>query len=277
MKELHLKPIGDVCGRMLAVAGGYNMAIDQCRKYVIYWDKEKNMNSDLKRFFTFSDVEMIYRDKYSFPAKWFAALDYRPSRAHKQSDFRFYQKHFEELLETYSLEQVYQGFDFLMATPSIYIETSTRFYSLSNYVLKKIFQPHDLLIQEANKVKEILGEEYVSLHITRKTYKTFDFRPLEDVMHQYLEDHVGSDIKIFFTTDYPDSYARFKERYGERIFAFENNKNGSSEKGVQNVLVDAFAMSQSKHIFIGVPTTMSEFASIYGNKPLSLVSPIYGD
>jgi hypothetical protein len=266
MKSVYIKTIGGICNRFYAIASAYKLAKDQNKELIIFWDKEWNLNSDLKKFIKFDNLNIKCRDKYNFPKRFIDKFDTSIKKAFDNSDFRILDSEMSGMLVNKSLDEIKEYFFLTSTLKSIFIETCWQFYPLNNDVLKELFQPTLYLQSKLNEINKNIGNDYIGFHIRRTDHdRSIKYSPdylFLDIANKY------PDKKVFLSTDCIETEVRFRHILGERLFTFTKNKNRDSEKGIEDALIDLFTLSKSNIIYGSFASTFSSFASNYGNIPL---------
>lgn len=272
MKKLFLKPTGGLGNRLNAIASAVQMAKDQDRKLVVFWERKWELNARYTDILINENLNLIEKDLYNFPQRLFAKLDNRMASLTKNA-----LKYREE--DMYRIMNERNSYDFVPVfseqkeNEEIFIETCFNFYKKKDFSLPELFIPNKTIQNKVQEAKKLLGEGYIAMHIRRTDNESSIQNSPDEIFYEAVQ-KLDPSKKVFLCTDDKPTEVRFKEKFGNRIITISEDKSRDTKVGIQSALTDLMLLSGASKIFGSFNSTFSSIAAEYGNTELEIMQKL---
>jgi len=170
-----------------------------------------------------------------------------------------------------SLKEGDYNFAELSKYSKIYIQTGTNFFKKRKPY--KGFEPIDELQDKITEVSQKFNDGTIGIHIrrgdniiSRQTSTTDDFI---EQMNQALNSDPTANF--FLATDSIEVENQMKKRFGKCILTYNKLLSRSSEKGIQDALIDLWCLSKTKEIIGSFWSSFSITAAELGSIHVKIV------
>lgn len=169
-----------------------------------------------------------------------------------------------------------QGFDFVRWANSgpVLMWTWWNFYPYPTSLLANIFQPLPHIKQRIDERTADFAPHTIGLHIRR----TDNIESIKESPTQLFYDAVDKELEanpsthIYLATD--DQYTKqlFAQRYGsQRITTAHNQASRNNTQGIEDAVVEMYALSRVNHIFGSAGSSFSTIAASLGDAPITIL------
>jgi hypothetical protein len=153
----------------------------------------------------------------------------------------------------------------------VLIRTWQAFADFSRYLHR--FQPTSSLRARVDSITSSFDSNVVGVHIRRGDHETSKrFSPLEG-FQAWIDGHLQErpSARFFLCSDDEEVHAHFSRLFGSRILAPDRLLSRNSVEGVQDAVVDLYALSRTSLIVGSYHSSFSELAALLGQVPLHTI------
>ena len=263
---IHLKPKGGLCNRMQAVDSGIALAHDLDVRLDIHWVRAGDLLCRFDRLFEpIADPLVRMHEHRLRPLRFL-----RTHRSVRRVS-RFWP--FGALVFAKDENRRLEAFDFRTAgRRSVIIESYSRFRS--NARPYACFRPIEELRRRIAERTALFGPHTVGVHVRRTdNAKSIAFSPdtlfLERMRREIA---VQPATRFYLATDSLDVKRTFREAFGDRIVATPYGTSRRTEDGVQEAVVELYALARTSKILGSYWSTYSSAAAEIGRIELETVT-----
>lgn len=267
-------PVGGMGNRMRVMAGAVALQQQLGAKLKMVWFKDEGLNASfasLFKPFDFEAVEMM--DDEQGCCMW--RFD-RPRRKNLFLPHLFQQLRYDACIYEKSVYGLMQSkFDFARwATErDVYLATYSKFFAYTHSTLQKLFVPVDALQRQIDMRCERFTSHTVGVHVRRTDHvEAIQASPLE-LFYERLNAEINrcADTRIYLATDSEEVKQDMRARYGNRIICSDEKADRTSQAGIEEAIVELYALSRTQKIYGSFQSSFSEIASELGDVPLEMV------
>ncbi len=302
--KLYIKPLGGLCNRMRSILAAMQLAQETARNLHVVWERKAELNAPFEVLFkpceSFEVIntsalwlpsvyEKVRQDHfYSFnPDKGWRLPSFFPKPYQQgiyNDDFaniadRLYQKqqfaHFSSFRHSF-IEKVAEQWNTLMHSESdIYISSFYEFYP--NEGLEAAFQPTDYLQEKIENLARQFGEITYGLHIRRGDHQqAIEKSPLAAFITLMEQELIQKpQLTFFLATDSNEVEVSLKAKFKDKIITRPKHLSRKSIQGMQDAVIDLFALSRTQKVFGSYWSSFSEMSARIGNISEVSVTNIY--
>lgn len=267
---LIIKPIGGMGNRLYAMASAREFALNSGRDLTVFWTLRWELNALFTDFWEPNGFRLVYADEYNMPWRWLNKPRLRErflsAGATVITDEEMYR--IRDEIGGYDYESYLQRFS---DTPKLFMETCFNFYPKRQTPLNHIFIPNQDIRAELKRWEEEHGSGHIGMHI-RRTDHGDAIGASPDRLFEQVVDEAAQDARVFLCTDDPNTEARFRARYGDRILTYSKNKSRDTREGIRSAVMDMLLLSRSSRVYGSFKSTFSSFAADYGQIPLTVLT-----
>ncbi len=278
-RQLMLVPSGGLGNRMRVMASTAALMQDVRRKHPevghteVVWFKHAGLNTSFSSLFEpLCEPYFVLREGGPVDALFYE----RP-----RSSNLFVPRLFQKLLFRRRIyEQVVtplfrSGFDFAgwVRGGDAYLATYTRYYPYSAEVLRRLFVPVAGLRARIDERCAGYSHHTIGVHVRRTDHAgAIAESPLE-LFFAYIDAEVKAcpDTRIYLATDEEQVKAEMRARYGERLMCSPVEADRTSRAGIEEGVVEMYALSRCHKIYGSFQSSFSEIAAELGGCPLQVV------
>ena len=141
-------------------------------------------------------------------------------------------------------------------------------------LLSRLFRPLPALAQRIDERTEPFSPHTIGVHIRRTdNQQSIEESPTElffDAIDGELDKH--SDTRVYVATDDEPTKRILRQRYGnQRIITPDGQAVRDTARGIQDALVEMFALSRTHHIYGSAGSSFSEMAARLKGTPLTIL------
>lgn len=141
-------------------------------------------------------------------------------------------------------------------------------------LLSRLFRPLPALAQRIDERTEPFSPHTIGVHIRRTdNQQSIEESPIElffDAIDGELDKH--SDTRVYVATDDEPTKRILRQRYGnQRIITPDGQAVRDTARGIQDALVEMFALSRTHHIYGSAGSSFSEMAARLKGTPLTIL------
>ena len=265
--SLTLVPVGGLANRMKAIDAAIQLISGTDLALKIYWFRDKGLNCRFDQLFQPLDLPQVSL----IEATSFDSFSYDRPRKRNLYIPRFFQLfYFDDCVyEAEATERMYQHFDFRSwaINKRTYLASCVYFFPPApDARLFQIFHPVPALQQRIDEVSRTFGNRCVGVHIRRTdNLSSINESPTKmfvDRMQMMIQS--DKDTCFYLASDSPEEKSKMKATFGERILTSVTDLSRNSVQGIQDALVELYALSKTKMILGSVKSSYSETAAQIG-------------
>lgn len=265
--SLTLVPVGGLANRMKAIDAAIQLISGTDLALKIYWFRDKGLNCRFDQLFQPLDLPQVSL----IEATSFDSFSYDRPRKRNLYIPRFFQLfYFDDCVyEAEATERMYQHFDFRSwaINKRTYLASCVYFFPPApDARLFQFFHPVPALQQRIDEVSRTFGNRCVGVHIRRTdNLSSINESPTKmfvDRMQMMIQS--DKDTCFYLASDSPEEKSKMKATFGERILTSVTDLSRNSVQGIQDALVELYALSKTKMILGSVKSSYSETAAQIG-------------
>lgn len=175
-----------------------------------------------------------------------------------------------------TMELIVKGFDFVTWCKGRknYLHTYSRVCDTTPRLMKQLFVPVGRLQRLIDEQCRDFGNYCVGVHVRRTDHdKAIAASPLElfyERMDAEIREH--ADVRFYLATDDAEVKKLMADRYGDRVMCSAQNASRNSRQGMDDALVEMYALSRTQKIYGSYKSTFSQIASELGEVPIHVVA-----
>lgn len=263
-----LEPCAGLANRILAIATGYQLAVETGQSMKVLWDIDGAVGVAMEELFTLpEDIKIRKMTKLPYRQKPLLRL--------KSDIIRMYLRRKAELFweceDTVSVRRMMNS-DYIIEQIEDkhlnYIKAFCELTKITDKSIFAIFQPSEEILQRGENVFQNINKQTVGMHIRRTDHaEAISKSPLE-LFYQKIEEILQNNgaEKIFLATDDLNVEQKLCGEFEGRVFCYHGKKFGrNSKSGMQDGLIDMLALSKCREIYGSYGSTFSKMASYLGN------------
>lgn len=251
-------PKSGLCNRMRAIDSALSLSQATSRELSIVWIRNKILNCKFCDLFKPIDGITIVESKlrpflYSNRKIQNFGL---PSLARKIMNLTLIDKH--QLLELKKDSKVLA--DYVAKTKHAIIANNKRFYP-SKFEYQQ-FVPTDALQLRIEKETEKFNPSTIGVHIRRTDHKQAKEKSPLHLFKKALEDAIGENplANFYLASDCPETKEHLLGKFGEKVITNNSKAVRDSKEGMQQALVELYALSKTQKVFGSYGSSFSETA-----------------
>lgn len=263
MNTISVIPVGGLCNRMRVISSSISVAKELgAKRCEIYWNNNEDCSADFRDLFlpiNLEDVEVI--ENHSLKHK-------EPSRDNLQ---------IPRIIQNLTYGQVIRGFNVytdgdvlkkIRTERNLLIYTCHSIYQ--HYPLNKLFVPCAEIEKKINKITSSFNSNTIGLHIRRTDHaKAIELSPLSFFVNLIDEEiQKNEETTFYLATDDKEIKKELVSKYQSKIIYFDGELSRVSKNGMENAVVDLFALSKTNKIIGSAASSYSALAAELGNIPL---------
>ena len=265
--SLTLVPVGGLANRMKAIDAAIQLISGTDLALKIYWFRDKGLNCRFDQLFQPLDLPQVSL----IEATSFDSVSYDRPRKRNLYIPRFFQSfYFDDCVyEAEATERMYQHFDFRSwaINKRTYLASCVYFFPPApDTRLFQFFHPVPALQQRIDEVSRTFGNRCVGVHIRRTdNLSSINESPTKlfvDRMQMMIQS--DKDTCFYLASDSPEEKSKMKAIFGERILTSVTDLSRNSVQGIQDALVELYALSKTEMILGSVKSSYSETAAQIG-------------
>ena len=265
--SLTLVPVGGLANRMKAIDAAIQLISGTDLALKIYWFRDKGLNCRFNQLFQSLDLPQVSL----IEATSFDSFSYDRPRKRNLYIPRFFQSfYFDDCVyEAEATERMYQHFDFRSwaINKRTYLASCVYFFPPApDTRLFQFFHPVPALQQRIDEVSRTFGNRCVGVHIRRTdNLSSINESPTKlfiDRMQMMVQS--DEDTCFYLASDSSEEKSKMKATFGERILTSVTDLSRNSVQGIQDALVELYALSKTKMILGSVKSSYSETAAQIG-------------
>lgn len=265
--SLTLVPVGGLANRMKAIDAAIQLISGTDLALKIYWFRDKGLNCRFDQLFQPLDLPQVSL----IEATSFDSFSYDRPRKRNLYIPRFFQSfYFDDCVyEAEATERMYQHFDFRSwaINKRTYLASCVYFFPPApDTRLFQFFHPVPALQQRIDEVSRTFGNRCVGVHIRRTdNLSSINESPTKlfvDRMQMMIQS--DKDTCFYLASDSSEEKSKMKAIFGERILTSVTDLSRNSVQGIQDALVELYALSKTEMILGSVKSSYSETAAQIG-------------
>ena len=265
--SLTLVPVGGLANRMKAIDAAIQLISGTDLALKIYWFRDKGLNCRFDQLFQPLDLPQVSL----IEATSFDSFSYDRPRKRNLYIPRFFQSfYFDDCVyEAEATQRMYQHFDFRSwaINRRTYLASCVYFFPPApDARLFQFFHPVPALQQRIDEVSRTFGNRCVGVHIRRTdNLSSINESPTNlfvDRMQMMVQS--DEDTCFYLASDSSEEKSKLKATFGKRILTSVTDLSRNSVQGIQDALVELYALSKTKMILGSVKSSYSETAAQIG-------------
>lgn len=267
-------PVGGMGNRMRVMAGAVTLQQQLGAELQMVWFKDEGLNASfasLFKPFDFKAVKMVDDEQGCCVQRYD-----RPRRKNLYLPRLFQLLRYDACIYEKSVYGMMQSeFDFARWAENrdVYLATYSKFFPYAHSTLQQLFVPVDELQKLIDKRCAGFTSHTVGVHVRRTDHaEAIQASPLE-LFYERLDAEVNrcADTRIYLATDSEEVKQDMRARYGNRIICSEEKADRTSQSGIEEAIVELYALSRTQKIYGSFQSSFSEIASELGDVPLEMV------
>ncbi|WP_455639391.1 hypothetical protein [Parabacteroides sp.] len=274
MNSLTLVPIGGLANRIYAISSAIALCEKNQIRLKIIWFKGWGMGS---RFHSLFEISPEWKNVEIVDAKWYHYLYDRPRKKNFWLPYiwqriafrkRVYEK---DILAGFSVDQILNA---IKTSSPVYLVHYCEFYTTSE-------RTH-LLIPIASIIAKIqdrvhsfsLRDNVIGIHIRRGDHQSAILKsPLSLFIGKMNEEIINDpSVRFYVASDSYSEKEKLKDLFGERILTIFEEVRRDNKAGIENALIELYALSATKKIYGSVASTYSQLAAKLGGIEIDVLS-----
>jgi hypothetical protein len=262
---IHLKPKGGLCNRMQAVDSGIALAHELDTPLEIHWARAGDLLCRFDRLFEPIADPLVRIHEHRLRPLRFLRTQRNVRRLSRLWPFGAlaFAKDENRRLASYDFRTIGQR--------TVLIESYSRFRS--NARPYACFRPIEELRRRIAERTAPFGADMVGVHVRRTdNAKSIAFSPDELFLERMrLEVERRPTTRFYLATDSTDVKRTFRDAFGERILSASAPISRRTEEGVQEAVVELYALARTSKILGSYWSTFSSAAAEIGGIELETV------
>lgn len=282
MSKIIINPIGGLANRMRTLAAGISLARELGCDYKVVWYMNWELNARIDEIFKIPPAlkqRMEYPSRvkygliYSVPRKKNLYISTLTSRIRFGGVLRDCMPESRTLCDgdctgvrTLAEVSVANNADFLL-------QGGTAMYPFPASLYREIFKPSDLIEKRVEEVINVLGKDYIGLHIRRSDNAESILHSPDQLFIQEIDAALeeNPETRFYLATDSQQTKEKFKKLYGTRITFNPSKAERGTSRGIIDAAVEMCVLSRAKLIIGSYYSSFSEAAATLGDIPLRQV------
>ena len=266
-KSLTLVPVGGLANRMRAIGSAVKFCEKDKRDLSIIWFLDRGLQCsffDLFRPFEIEELNLKVRDN-----SFFDLLVYdRPRKKNLYIPALFESLIFQKSIDeetSRNLNRNNISIEQFNNYNKIYLACFIELYSFTaDY---NIFKPIPLLEKRINELASLFDEYTIGIHIRRTdNIQSINNSPTELFIKKMEEELIKNNkIKFYLASDSVEEKRRLKDIFGEKLITSFNKPRRDTKEGMQEALVEFYALSRTSQIIGSFYSTFSQIAAQISN------------
>lgn len=256
---IYFIPVSGLCNRMRALDSVVSLCGETGNPLRVYWVKDPIMNCAFADLFQpIPGIELVEKNApFVFTESSKMSL-YSPRVYSKFSDW--------EILNKYDVRFMQEsGFDFRQLNRSkILMAANIRFYPSEK--MFDIFVPLECLRQRIAQESASFDKNTIGIHIRRTdNRKSIAYSPTE-LFEQAIEQEIESnpEVNFYLACDCAAAKRQLHNKYGDRIITNFDEGDRTTKEGMQQALVELYALSRTRKIYGSYWSSFSHTAAHIG-------------
>jgi hypothetical protein len=265
-------PVGGLGNRMRAIDAAVALAREIKTGLRIIWYQDRGLNCRFDQLFEPLRLPAVELREASFTD----LLLYDRPRKKNLHVPRIYQRlKFDACIyEDEATRLYYRSFDFKQWAKgrNVYIASCIHFYAQPEKERYKIFRPLPGLQEEIHRTTQHFNAHTWGIHIRRTDSAPAISESPTEVFIEWMEKQIQrqEDALFYLATDSEEDKTIMKSRFGQRIITSDAKAERDTRKGMQNALIEMYALSETQGILGSFYSTYSEAAAMIGGIPLQI-------
>lgn len=274
MKKLLLVPEGGLGNRMRAIAGAVALARRAGCELEVVWFQDPELCVPICSLFEGIDCNGV-------TVREATALDYLLHRRPRPRNLGIPQlmqrlRFKSRIYAPEAQDLITKHFDFVQwcsTEGKKYLHTYSRVVDTEPELMAELFVPAQRLMQRIDERCRDFGEYCVGVHVRRTDHDmAINASPLELFYEQMdAELNTHPEARFYLATDSDEVRKQMSERYGSRLIV-ANSGDRNSRQGMDDALVEMYALARTNKILGSYKSTFSQIASELGRKPITVVA-----
>lgn len=265
-------PVGGLANRMKGIDSAVALAQDVQTELRIIWYKDQGLNCRFDQLFQPLGIPNIKLKEASFTD--FFLYD-RPRRKNFWMPRLFQALKFHSCFyEEKTTALLHKNFDFKQwyTHKNAYIASCVYFYPQNNKKRFSIFKPLPALQQRIETITQPFNASTWGIHIRRTDNITSIAESPTDEFIIRMQEQISRDKKSLFylATDSEEDKQRLKEMFKERLITSGKQAERNSLAGMEDALVELYALSKTAKIIGSAKSSYSETAAQISDIPYEI-------
>lgn len=256
---IRLKPTAGLCNRMRAIDSAVGLARDLNRRLDIYWVCGSDLNCPFHLLFEPIDDPLVHMHERRIRPAMFLHTKY------------FLKPFVPQFYKTGISFSVYDNdalkeFDFksIPASKKIYIESFGRFFQ--GPTKYQIFIPISALRARIDERTMDFDEHTIGVHVRRTDHVKSIAKSPDELFIAQMQHEVQAQplTRFYLATDSMEVKQKFTDIFGDRIMTTSFEASRNTKEGVQEALVELYALSRTSKILGSYWSSYSHTAADLG-------------
>lgn len=264
-----LVPVGGLANRMRAISSAVSLSGGD--ELQIYWFKDAGLNCTFRQLFQTIPLSYV---KVKETHIGHQLLFDRPRRKNLYIPRLFQQMRFDSCLyEDQTQENALDYERWKQSHHSVYLASYNQFYK-STIELKDLFVPVKSIQERIDSISEPFTAHTIGVHIRRGDHRiAIEKSPLA-LFVQMMERKIDEDkqTNFFVASDSETDKNLLIKRFGERIITSCQPAERNTVAGMQQAVVDIYALSKTHTILGSFYSSFSEIAAQLGHCKLQMMT-----
>ena len=268
MGEITLIPVGGLANRIRVIESGIRLSKETNSRLKVIWYKDNGIGCRFEKLFRPFDDDMI-------EIKEASCKDFIYDRPRLKNLYFPYIT--EKLLFDHCIYEKQSCFNnedidykTIAKNKKIYIATFMPFYLNTDKDYYHLFKPIPEIQMQIKKISGNFPENIIGIQIRRgDNWVSMKLSPTDLFIEKMNQE---KDAAFYLATDSDEEKEKLAQLFGKRILFLNNTADRTTEKGIQEALVEMFLLSKTKKIYGSVHSSFGQIASRIGKNEFELLS-----
>ncbi len=264
-----LIPVGGLANRMKAIDSAIALAEETRNALKVIWFKDQGLNCSFQELF-----QPILPQETYISVKEACLTDLlindRPRKKNLYLPWLFQKLRFDKVLyEQETTRMFYNHFDFAAwcRQQNVYIASCVYFHTSTHKLPFTVFRP---TLQLQKKIENVTADFYpntIGVHIRRTDNIVSIQESPTELFIQRMQEEINRqpDTRFYLATDSEQDKQRLVETFGSHLITSPHKADRNSREGIENALVEMYALSHTRHILGSAKSSYSETAAQLGH------------
>jgi hypothetical protein len=265
---IYIEPVGGLANRIRVIANGIWLKNKLDTSLFIVWNENNELNCPYEQLFEQIEDFVIIKKKGKY--NYLTRSNQTTSQGKLKAKIKNSLIGFDHYITDEDAPHV-NLFETARTHKCIYIKTCQRFSeSLDEF---KLFKPIPLIRRKIDSLFENINSNIIGVQIRGTDHELSRINSPAELFIKRMQELIAEnkDILFFLATDEPSIENNLKEVFGNRIITNTKELSRRTINGIQDAVVDLFALSNTQRILGSYWSSFSEVAAWIGDKKLEVI------
>ena len=262
-------PVGGLANRIRSIQSAISLSGDD--ELRIYWFKDQGLNCNFYQLFEPIPLQNVTLKETNL---WDKLCFDRPRKKNLYVPLVFQKLHFDACLYENQTKVGYINYKHWkdMHT-SVYLASYNQFYTVTTD-LNRLFIPIPHIQKKIDDACSSHSAYTIGIHIRRGDHNIAIQKSPINLFITAMENAIDQNpqTNFYLATDSESDKQLLKNKFGNRIITSQQAAERNTTSGIQNAVVDLYALSKTHTIFGSYYSSFSEIAAQLGNNKLHILT-----